>query len=276
VSERPWYKHYPDDFLTGVVGLGPDLIGAYVVILDLIYAHGGPIQNDQRRLAGILGCSARMAKLLIQRLIVAGKLTTRDDGLLSNSRAENELKVVQNSCKNPAKIPRKSAEKTVVLNENNDLAPRGRARAPARVFQNPESRQKEEEKVGKGSTTRAAASSPRPAPRSDKPLPDGANKFEALSASLGNVLAGVVDTGNVRPITTGVEWSDAEVEAFAKRYPDVGDMRRRLRDLVAWALSAGLSRPNEIKRIVARALEKRDGANKLAAHAAKLAQEPTA
>ncbi len=90
MSGQPWYRHNPRDFLDGIVGMTPDLIGAYIVTLDLIYARGGPIPNEPRWLGGVMGCSSRAATSLVDRLIAGGKLSLVD-GKLSNVRAENEL-----------------------------------------------------------------------------------------------------------------------------------------------------------------------------------------
>lgn len=77
----PWYKRDPVRFLDGVQGLGPDLIGAYAVVLDLIYARDGKTRRDDRHLAGILGCSKRLARSLTDRLIEAGKIVQRGEWL---------------------------------------------------------------------------------------------------------------------------------------------------------------------------------------------------
>lgn len=90
MSGQPWYRHHARDFLGSVVGLGPDAIGAYIVILDLIYASGGPVPNNTRFIGGTLGCSSRLAASLIAKLIKAGKLTLKDD-MLGNARADVEM-----------------------------------------------------------------------------------------------------------------------------------------------------------------------------------------
>src|SRR5690606_9838726 len=85
-----WYKRDPSKFIGGVVGLGPDAIGAYAIIIDLIYQHDGPIPDDAAWIGGILGCSSRKAKSLIDRLVEAGKLH-RIEGKLSNEKAEEVI-----------------------------------------------------------------------------------------------------------------------------------------------------------------------------------------
>lgn len=124
MSGQPWYRHNPRDFLDGVVGMTPDLIGAYIVTLDLIYARGGPIPNDARWLSGMMGCSTRAASSLVSQLIERGKLHLID-GNLSNERARNELetsaKLARNAAETGAKGGRTRAENERQRNKNNDV-----------------------------------------------------------------------------------------------------------------------------------------------------------
>ena len=124
MSGQPWYRHNPRDFLDGIVGMTPDLIGAYIVTLDLIYARGGPIPNDPRWLGGAMGCKERAAAALVQRLLDTGKLTLAD-GALSNVRAANEIQNAEQFSKNQivsgGNGGRKRAENEAASNELSGL-----------------------------------------------------------------------------------------------------------------------------------------------------------
>ena len=97
MSGLPYYKRYPRDFLDGVQGMGPELIGCYTVILDLMYARDDDfLRRDDRHLAGILGCSIRKARTLTNQLIERMKLAETADGFIVNSRAKSELKLARN------------------------------------------------------------------------------------------------------------------------------------------------------------------------------------
>lgn len=85
-----WYKRNPKKFIRGVRGMGPDLIGAYAVILDLIYEDEDSCPNDPHWLGGILGCNSRKAAALVDGLIRRGKLY-EEDGRLFNDKATSEL-----------------------------------------------------------------------------------------------------------------------------------------------------------------------------------------
>lgn len=86
-EEFGWYKRVPKLFIRGVRGLGPDLIGAYAVILDLIYEDEESCPNDPAWLGGIMGCSPRKARALIDSLVKRGKLHFNEAGRLVNDKA---------------------------------------------------------------------------------------------------------------------------------------------------------------------------------------------
>lgn len=84
-----WYKRDPIAFLDGVQGLGPENIGGYAVILDLLYARAGAMPRDDRHLSGILGCSIRKAAAITDTLLERGKIRF-ENGLITNTRVEDE------------------------------------------------------------------------------------------------------------------------------------------------------------------------------------------
>ena len=114
-SDR-WYKRDPRDFLEGVQGMGPDLIGAYAVILDILYARHGEMPRDDRHLAGVLGCSIRKARSLTEQLLAIKKIEI-EGGNIVNERALREIKERETN----AKPTRNGDENGPTLNENNDL-----------------------------------------------------------------------------------------------------------------------------------------------------------
>lgn len=84
--------------------------GAYRLVLDLMYMHGGKLYDDPRFIAGHLGCSVRAWGLHRSALIEKGKLSL-SDGLLSNYRADKEMiitRTFQDNQAEKASKPRKS------------------------------------------------------------------------------------------------------------------------------------------------------------------------
>lgn len=84
-----WYKRYPKDFIDGTMGMSLEARGAYSIVLDLLYINGGPIVDDDRWLAGVMGVSTRKWRSLRQGLIDRGKIV-EFDGRLDNVRSKKE------------------------------------------------------------------------------------------------------------------------------------------------------------------------------------------
>jgi uncharacterized protein YdaU (DUF1376 family) len=116
-----WYKRDPVDFINGVQGMSPELIGAYAVLIDLFYSRGGEARRDDRHLAGILGCSIRSARSLTDRLIEIGKIEAEGD-FITNSRAKREAKRARNTGEARVKSQRNRREREAAARENNDLS----------------------------------------------------------------------------------------------------------------------------------------------------------
>lgn len=124
MSERPFYKRYPSDFIAGTIGLSLEEKGAYSLILDLLYDRWSPIPDDPRYIAGVCGVSVRRWNAIRSKLIEAGKIIIHD-GHIDNHRAEkereNELKRAKERSESGAKGGKKSAENKPDVNETNDL-----------------------------------------------------------------------------------------------------------------------------------------------------------
>ena len=86
----PYYKAYPRDFFEGTRAMPFDLKAAYRLLLDLIYMHGGDLEDEPRFIAGSLGCSVRAWNKHRADLIAAGKIRV-ENGIISNFRADKEL-----------------------------------------------------------------------------------------------------------------------------------------------------------------------------------------
>ena len=91
-------KRYHEDALNGYSKLSLEERGVYTTILDLYYSRGGAADyqdaSDERWLAGWCGCSTRLLRPIIERLIGKGKLSLRA-GTLVNDRANKELGLVR-------------------------------------------------------------------------------------------------------------------------------------------------------------------------------------
>lgn len=130
-----WYKHEPRAFIDGVQGMGPELIGAYIILLDLIYARGGETLRDDRHLAGILGCSIRKATSLTEGLIEQKKIQFQA-GYLSNSRAKRDVKSARNTYETKSKSQSDRRENEAALNKNSGLKDKHETSAFNRIEKN--------------------------------------------------------------------------------------------------------------------------------------------
>jgi hypothetical protein len=84
---------YPDDMLGGVSGkLTPAQLGVYWMVCTLIYAKGGPIDNDHKWLANCLGgCNPRTVTAALDQLRAMGKIEVNGDRI-EVERCMNELR----------------------------------------------------------------------------------------------------------------------------------------------------------------------------------------
>src|SRR5262245_52946749 len=69
-----WYQHDPNAFSEGVAGLTLQEVGAYILILDAIYARDGELPNDDALLKCILRCHGHTWNALKRSLIAKGKI----------------------------------------------------------------------------------------------------------------------------------------------------------------------------------------------------------
>jgi uncharacterized protein YdaU (DUF1376 family) len=154
-----WYKRDGAEFVQSCLELALEEKGAFCVVLDLIYANGGPIRDDARWLAGNCSVSVRKWVALRARLIEVGKLTS-EGGFLSNRRAEKQIETTAKThrklVESGAKGGRTRAENEAIRNENNVLVLatlKHRAREDKDI-------EEKEEKNTKKETSRKAANGP--------------------------------------------------------------------------------------------------------------------
>jgi uncharacterized protein YdaU (DUF1376 family) len=95
MSDKPFIKFYPSDFLGGTSGLSPAERGVYITLLCLIYEADGPIARDDARLSRRCGAPKATFIRILDALIDDGKIT-EEGGMLSNRRAEKALVDRQN------------------------------------------------------------------------------------------------------------------------------------------------------------------------------------
>lgn len=90
MSGLPYYRRYPEDALNGMADLSPAQRGVYNTLLDLIYAAGGEIEDNDQRLASRNNCSTRFFRKTKDELVALGKIWIVD-GRIGNGRSAKEL-----------------------------------------------------------------------------------------------------------------------------------------------------------------------------------------
>lgn len=121
----PWFKCYPRDFNDGMMGLTMEERGAYVTILNCIYARGGPVHDDPLYFRAMLQCSGKAWSKVRAALIVKGRLfevNLNGKPCLMDERAaeeiEENLKMRRELSERGARGGRKTQ---AALKENNDI-----------------------------------------------------------------------------------------------------------------------------------------------------------
>ena len=90
MSDTPFIKFWPSDFLGGTSGLSPAERGVYITLLCLIYEANGPIARDDVRLSRRCGSPKASFKKVLDALIDQEKFI-EIDGMLMNERARKAL-----------------------------------------------------------------------------------------------------------------------------------------------------------------------------------------
>ena len=109
-SRIPFFRFYPSDFMDGVRGLSAQEVGLYTMLLCRMYEESGPIEDNTLRLATYCGMREKTFTKTLDKLVALGKIT-RQDGMLSNHRAEIEISDRSHDLKNAIAAGKASAKK---------------------------------------------------------------------------------------------------------------------------------------------------------------------
>jgi uncharacterized protein YdaU (DUF1376 family) len=124
MSGNFYHKRYHSDALAGMMNLTLEERGAYNTLLDMMYDRGGPLIDNERLLAGYMGCSIRKWRSLRDILIEKRKIRINKDGLITNGRTEKEIenasKTHRKRVETGSKGGRTRAENEKLSNENNE------------------------------------------------------------------------------------------------------------------------------------------------------------
>jgi len=121
-----FYKREPDNFAGGVGELSLEQIGAYTLLIDLLYARDGLVPDDDIKVSAMLHLDIRLWRRMKRELITAGKVHRTNEGLLTANGVRCRLR----SARDLSEVARKSATHRWDLwrlaKKNNDPAMRER------------------------------------------------------------------------------------------------------------------------------------------------------
>lgn len=90
MSALPWYKRDVDAWRGGTRGMSLELRGFYSELLDALWDRQKPLENDETKLAVMVGCNKRTVRKLLPQLIALGKLKETPVGLI-NERMSRDI-----------------------------------------------------------------------------------------------------------------------------------------------------------------------------------------
>lgn len=83
MSEGPWIRFFPSDWLAGTRGMTAAETGIYITLIAMMYERGEPIPNDTRRLARLCGTTTASFTKALDRFITEQRIVVIEPGLWS-------------------------------------------------------------------------------------------------------------------------------------------------------------------------------------------------
>lgn len=137
-----WYKRESLAYLRDVQGLSTREHAVYSVILDLIYAHGGSINNDPSWVSGWISDMGAAAVRNTIESLVAREILRIVGGQITQKRAADQAKRRENSGKTQVKLGKNETFSGGEFNKNNDITPTEKRREENPLTPKGESRRK--------------------------------------------------------------------------------------------------------------------------------------
>ncbi len=72
MSEMPWVRFFPSDWLGGTRGMGAAETGIYITLVATMYERCEPIPEDHKRLSRLCGASNSAFKKALEDLVSEG------------------------------------------------------------------------------------------------------------------------------------------------------------------------------------------------------------
>ena len=89
MSEGPWIRFFPSNWLAGTRGLSASETGIYITLIAMMYERGEPLMDDRQRLARLCGTTPKAFDATLQMLMDMLKIEIVSGGLW-NDKVEAE------------------------------------------------------------------------------------------------------------------------------------------------------------------------------------------
>lgn len=141
MSEGPWIRFFPSDWLAGTRGMTAAETGIYITLVAMMYERGEPIHNDISRLARLCGTTTAALKSSLSTLVSEGKITLVDDALWNDRvGVETEIRREKSSSAKKSADTRWGKDKENQQSEDANALPKHSAR---NANQKPEARKED-------------------------------------------------------------------------------------------------------------------------------------
>lgn len=91
MSELPWVRFFPSDWLAGTRGMSAAEAGVYISLIAMMYERGEPLVEDASRLARLCGASNSQFKKALENLVREAKIVRVEGGLWNNRVAKEAV-----------------------------------------------------------------------------------------------------------------------------------------------------------------------------------------
>lgn len=97
MSDLPWVRFFPSDWLAGTRGMSAAETGIYITLVATMYERGEAVPEDHPRLARLCGAPVAMFRKTLETLIEEGKILRVDAGLWNKRVGEESEHRVEKS-----------------------------------------------------------------------------------------------------------------------------------------------------------------------------------
>lgn len=217
MSDAPFFKCYPSDFLTGIAEMSPNEIAVYTVCIMRMYDEGGEIECDVERIARRCNMRPSAAKRAIDALLKTEKLRLTN-GVLWKKRVKKEIESRQKVSKKSADAANARWKKVSEKPNENNAGPM-QTHSPGNAKNMPTRNQKPEARSQIPPTGEARAARPGPGAGNSEATnssdsPKRAEWRDALETACGVDLSKVTSPGDHRAFEAMV---DAAIDSGLSR-----------------------------------------------------------